>query len=116
MECLGVHLLDDLVGCDAELLDNSFYISQIMVEAARMANATIIHKHFHKFKPQGVTGFLLLSESHISIHTWPELGKAAVDFYSCGDIDARAARDYLVDRLKATNSNTQEIIRGSLNA
>ena len=86
----GMHLLIDLWGC--ENLDDPDFIENALSEAARAAGATILHAHTHHFSPYGgVTGVLVLSESHISIHTWPEKGYAAIDVFMCGACDPREA-------------------------
>lgn len=81
----GVHLLADFHGVAGERLDDVLVIETLLHEAARGAGATPVGGHFHPFGPgRGVTGVLLLQESHISIHTWPEHGFAAVDVFMCG--------------------------------
>lgn len=89
---VGRHLLIDLYGVDAALLGDASAIEQALHTAARAAGATAISATFHRFGAGlGVTGVLLLRESHISIHTWPELGFAAVDMFVCGAADTAAA-------------------------
>ncbi|MEL7489478.1 MAG: adenosylmethionine decarboxylase [Pseudomonadota bacterium] len=86
----GMHLLIDLWGC--ENLDDPAFIERALSEAATAAGATILHAHTHHFSPYGgVTGVLVLSESHISIHTWPEKGYAAIDVFMCGACEPRDA-------------------------
>ena len=81
----GVHLLADLHGVDARRLVSCEALDALLREAALAAGATILHSHLHSFGPQqGVTGVLLLAESHISIHTWPEARFAALDIFMCG--------------------------------
>ncbi|GAB6054234.1 hypothetical protein JCM17960_30540 [Magnetospira thiophila] len=82
----GMHLLVDLWG--AENLDNLALTERALCDAARAAGATILHCHLHHFTPNGgISGVLVLAESHISIHTWPERGFAALDIFMCGDCD-----------------------------
>ena len=81
----GRHLILDLYDCDKQLLDNYDALRELIETALRMSNATILRIIGEKFEPQGVTGLALLAESHISIHTWPESGYAAVDVFTCGD-------------------------------
>jgi S-adenosylmethionine decarboxylase len=86
MKFAGTHLLVDLWG--ARHLDDPAYIDAALCEAALAAGATILHSHFHHFQPNGgVSGVVVLAESHISIHTWPERGFAAVDIFMCGKCD-----------------------------
>ena len=86
MKFAGMHLLVDL--WDAKRLDDPDYIDAALREAATVASATILHSHFHHFEPGGgVSGVVVLAESHISIHTWPERNFAAVDIFMCGACD-----------------------------
>ncbi|MES2743645.1 MAG: adenosylmethionine decarboxylase [Pseudomonadota bacterium] len=81
----GKHVLADLAGIAAHKLVDCGEIEQLLRAAARAAGAHVVHSHFHSFGPgQGVTGMVLLAESHISIHTWPEDGFAAADIFMCG--------------------------------
>jgi S-adenosylmethionine decarboxylase len=85
----------------------------MMQNAARAANATIIETAFHRFQPQGVSGVVVIQESHLSIHTWPETGYAAMDFYTCGDhTDPWAACAYAAEAMGATTMLTTEVKRG----
>ncbi len=81
----GHHLILDLFGVDRKLLDDEEEIMRILKEVSEKCGMRIIKGAYHKFTPQGVTAFYILAESHISIHTWPEYGDAAVDVYYCGD-------------------------------
>ncbi len=82
----GTHLLVDIWG--ASRLDDPQHIDKALCEAAIVAGATILHSHFHHFTPNGgVSGVVVLAESHISIHTWPERNYAAIDLFMCGDCD-----------------------------
>ena len=83
-ETSGRHFILELSGCKAELLTDVTYIEKVLKEAVLQAKATIINSCFYRFKPTGVSGIILLSESHCSIHTWPEERYAAVDIYTCG--------------------------------
>jgi S-adenosylmethionine decarboxylase proenzyme len=110
---LGQHWLVELQGCAPDLLGQVAPIEAVMLEAARKAQATIVTSNFHQFAPQGVSGVVIIQESHLTIHTWPELGYAAVDLFTCGaTIDADAAIAYLQNALGAQHVSTQYIERG----
>ena len=79
------HILFTLKGCPYGLLDDEAHIRNVLANASNLAESTLLNISSHKFEPHGVTAVALLAESHISIHTWPEDGKAAVDVYTCGD-------------------------------
>ncbi|GHA68450.1 hypothetical protein GCM10009007_06480 [Formosimonas limnophila] len=109
----GQHLLLDLYGCDAALLSSLEQLTLLIKNAAHRANATIINSHFHHFGHQlGVTGVLLLKESHMSIHTWPEHGYAAIDIFMCGDAEVDQAKTYLLAAFKPDQHTSQKINRG----
>ena len=113
MRALGRHLLIDLYDGDPEILDDAQAIERLMVEAAEGADATVIHTAFHQFSPKGVSGVVVVQESHLAIHTWPEWGFAAIDIFTCGDQMAPwRACDYLQKALKAARRSTREIDRG----
>ena len=113
MEALGKHLLLDLIDCDAALLDDIEYLREVVTNTARQIGATVIKDSFYQFTPQGVSGVIIIAESHISIHTWPEYKFAAVDVFTCGDvIDPKNAIKPLVEKLKATSSSYVEMKRG----
>ena len=110
----GRHLILDLYNCDQQLLDNYAGLQELMETALQMSNATIIRIIGEKFQPQGVTLLALLAESHCSIHTWPEIGYAAVDLYTCGDTtNAHKAAQFLKKKLKASNTKEQELVRST---
>ena len=82
---LGSHILIEAYDCDPEILDDIEVVEETMVDAALKAGAEVREVAFHKFSPQGVSGVVVISESHLSVHTWPEFGYAAVDVFTCGD-------------------------------
>ena len=82
---VGKHCILELYDCDQDKLDNEVFLRDAITTAAKSAGATLLNLITHRFEPQGVTGLALLAESHISIHTWPESGYAAVDVFTCGD-------------------------------
>ena len=84
-DAVGKHCILELYDCDSSRLDDEAFLRDAITAAARRAGATLLHLITHRFEPQGVTGLALLAESHISIHTWPESGYAAVDVFTCGD-------------------------------
>jgi S-adenosylmethionine decarboxylase proenzyme len=86
-----------------------------MEEAARRCGATIVEKVFHTFNPHGISGVVVIAESHLAIHTWPEYGYAAVDLFTCGDdINPELAFEYLEARLQAGSYTVMEMRRGLL--
>lgn len=111
----GLHLLADLKGVASALLTDPDAIDALLREAAGAAGARILHSHFHAFGPgMGVTGVLLLAESHISIHTWPEHGFAAADIFMCGDARPQLALDLIVQALNPSASVLRTVERGQL--
>jgi S-adenosylmethionine decarboxylase len=108
----GTHLLADLTGCRG--LDDVARVERALREAVAAATATLLDVRLHHFGPgQGVTGVALLAESHISIHTWPEHGYAAVDIFLCGDShDLDAALAALSTRLEASGCEQRRVARG----
>jgi S-adenosylmethionine decarboxylase len=106
------HIIADITSEDPFLLDDAELILEALTLAAKEAHATILKTAYHRFSPHGVTAFLLLSESHISIHTWPELNKAALDIYTCGDhTDPDAGLDIILLKLRASCLSRQTIQR-----
>ena len=113
MDPLGKHLLVEYRRCAPALLDDPDAMEALLREAAAAAGATVLDARLHRFKPQGVSGVLLIAESHVSIHTWPEAGYAAVDFYTCGDCDPLRAHEVLLARLGARSSEVMLVTRGA---
>ncbi len=113
MNALGRHILAELYGCTTEVLNDLQKIEDIMVAAALEAGAEIREVAFHKFSPQGVSGVVVISESHLAIHTWPELGYAAVDIFTCGDtVDPWISCEYIKAKFSAQNMAANEVKRG----
>lgn len=113
LEQLGRHILVEYYNCDTEILKDHKIIEDMMVAAAKKANATVVQSVFHLFNPWGVSGAVVISESHLTIHTWPEFGYAAVDLFTCGDsVNPWVAFDYLCEALKAERSESMEVTRG----
>lgn len=93
---LGIHYILEMYGCESQKLDDLETIEKTLNISANIAGATIISSKFHKFSPQGVSGVIVIAESHLSIHTWPELGYAALDLYTCNlKMDISKTIEYL---------------------
>ncbi len=113
LKALGRHIVCELSGCHPSLLSDINGIAAMMISAAKAARATIMESAFHRFEPQGVSGTVILAESHISIHTWPEKGYAAMDFYTCGDhTDPWLACELAAQSLGASSLLATEFKRG----
>ena len=113
MNALGRHVLAELFGCTFTDLNDVRSVQEAMVSAALEAGAEVREVAFHKFSPQGVSGVVVISESHLAIHTWPELGYAAVDVFTCGDrVDPWEALEHIVKTLEASNYTASEMRRG----
>lgn len=113
METLGRHVIAELWGCKTYLLDNLEMTEKIMVDAAIEAGADIREVTFHKFNPQGISGVVVISESHLTIHTFPEHGYASVDVYTCGEtIDPNVAARAIAEYFQAETIDSIEIPRG----
>jgi len=113
LNALGRHILAEFTGCNARTLNDVKLVEKIMVDAALEAGAEVREVAFHKFSPQGVSGVVVISESHLAIHTWPEFGYAAVDVFTCGDrVDPWDACRYLVDKFEAADVEATEVKRG----
>lgn len=106
------HIIADITSTRPELFDDAEFILETLSLAAKEANAIVLQTSFHKFSPQGVTAILLLAESHISIHTWPEANKAAVDIYTCGShTNPEKGLEVILERLESSPLNYQTISR-----
>lgn len=110
---LGRQLLSELSFCDQQAIDDESLVRQLLIQAATDSGATLLSVHVHRFQPQGVSGVAILAESHLAIHTWPELGYAAVDAFTCGDhVDPRVAITVMEQGLNARCNTTMEMTRG----
>ena len=115
MNALGRHILAEIHGCDANVLNDITGVEEIMVKAALTAGAEVREVAFHKFSPQGVSGVVVISESHLAVHTWPEHGYAAVDVFTCGDtVNPWDACNYIVEQFRAQTFTASETLRGVL--
>lgn len=116
MSALGRHILVEFVGCSSDILNDVDIIENGMVDAAKNAGATVINSTFHHFSPFGVSGVVVIQESHLAIHTWPEYQYAAVDLFTCGDsVDPWISFDHLKKVFHAKNHSAIEMHRGALN-
>lgn len=112
-QILGRHVIVEYYGCNAEILDDLAGLEAHMVAAARRSGATPVTQDFHHFAPQGVSGVVIIMESHLTIHTWPEHRYAAVDYFTCGEkTDPLRAHEYLSQALSATTSHHVMMQRG----
>jgi S-adenosylmethionine decarboxylase proenzyme len=110
---IGRHLIVEYYDCPANILDSLSLIESHLQQAAIASGATIRSVNFHKFSPLGVSGVVIIEESHLTIHTWPDLGYAAVDIFTCGDlIDPWKAHESLKVNLEAAETHVKELIRG----
>lgn len=113
MKALGRHIILELRDCIREWLNDVDYIERVLLEAAKNANASIITYQFRRFQPQGVSGVVIIAESHLSIHTWPEFNYAACDVYTCGEmLKPERAVSYIIEKLGSMNPYVIEIRRG----
>ena len=110
VRCAGVHLIVDLDG--AKRLDDIDHIEATLRRCVEAARATLLHIHLHHFQPNGVSGVAVLAESHISIHTWPDAGYAALDVFMCGSANPDACIPVLREAFSATHVGVNEILRG----
>lgn len=114
MNALGRHVLAEIYGCDFGILNDLKKVQEIMVNAALEAGAEVREFVFHKFSPQGVSGVVVISESHLAIHTWPELGYAAVDVFTCGEkVNPWDACKFLTEQFNAQHVEAKEVERGT---
>lgn len=114
MQTNGRHLLMEYQGCAREILNDAALLKEWMMKAAIASGATVVADVFHSFSPSGASGVLVLQESHLSIHTWPEEGYAAMDFYTCGDCDPFEGHLVLVEGLRPTHFEIMDVTRGAI--
>ena len=115
LKALGRQIILECYDCDPEIINDAQAVEQIMIDAALEAEATVIKSAFHPFFPQGVSGVVVIAESHLTIHTWPELGYAAVDVFTCGDqASPERACEYLLNKFRCNHHTTVEIKRGQM--
>jgi len=115
LNALGKHLLLELNDCDKSILNDIDSLREILLSAADECGATVLGNSFHHFQPQGVSGVVIIAESHISIHTWPEYGFAAADIFTCGTtVKPEKAADVIVERLKPKTHSVVQVLRGTV--
>ncbi len=113
MEALGRQILVEYYDCDESKLNDVSYIENSLIQATKTSRATIISHTFHKFSPYGVSGVVVIAESHVAIHTWPEYNYAAVDIFTCGDtIDPWIIQEELKEYFESKNASSMEMKRG----
>jgi S-adenosylmethionine decarboxylase len=113
MQALGRQILVEFYNCDADVLKNRDVIDAAVNEAVIRSKATVVTSTFHTFSPFGVSGVVVIAESHVAIHTWPEYGYAAVDIFTCGEtIDPWVIHDHLKESFRSQNTSAMEIKRG----
>lgn len=109
----GKHFILDVYGCDYHEIDSATGLEKLMKDAANAAHMEILHVYMHKFQPHGVTGVVVLSTSHISVHTWPEYGYAAFDVFSCSnDAQTRLAVNHIIQNLQHSRKRISDVDRG----
>lgn len=113
MQALGIQILVEFHECDQDVLRDRDLIEKLMVQASVEAKATVVKSTFHEFSPHGVSGVVVIAESHVAIHTWPEYGYAAVDIFTCGEtIQPWVIFKILKEGFKSTHANSMELRRG----
>jgi len=115
LNALGKHLLLELKDCNKEVLNDLNFVKDSLHAAANRCGATVVSEAFYQFAPYGISGVVIIAESHLFIHTWPEYGYAAADIFTCGDsTQPEAAAKLLVERLESKNPYRIELSRGIL--
>jgi S-adenosylmethionine decarboxylase len=105
----------ELKNCNKEVLNDLDFLKVVLLEATQECGATALGESFHKFSPQGVSGVVVIAESHLIIHTWPEYGYAAVDIFTCGNsVKPEKAAELLIEKLGTNNHSIIEMHRGIL--
>jgi len=113
MEALGRQILVEFYDCKESNINDVNYIESSLINATKSSGATIISHNFHKFSPYGVSGVVVIAESHVAIHTWPEYNYAAVDIFTCGDtIDPWIIQENLKEYFESKNVSSMEMKRG----
>jgi S-adenosylmethionine decarboxylase len=115
VQSLGNHLIVELYDCPGEVINDARTVEKALIEAVRVSGAKIVQSVVHEFNPHGISGVVVIEESHFSVHTWPEYGYCALDIFTCGDeIDYYSALQYLKKEFEAKNLSVTEMKRGLL--
>jgi len=109
---VGKHVIVELMKCPADVLNSVERVGTTLLNTAKKLQVTVLHHYFHQFSPQGVSGVIVIAESHVSVHTWPELGYAAVDIFTCGSMDPVDGVPELQKGFKAEKMQVTLIKRG----
>ncbi|ADU31451.1 adenosylmethionine decarboxylase [Evansella cellulosilytica] len=112
MNTMGRHVIAELKDCNLEKLIDMQYMERVFVDAALEAGAEVREVVFHKFAPYGISGVVIISESHLTIHSFPEHKYASIDIYTCGDLDPHVAANYIMGSLEAKSTQSLELSRG----
>ncbi len=113
MNALGKLLLLELKDCNKEVLNDLDFLKRALLMAATESGATVLGESFHQFEPQGVSGVVVIAESHLFIHTWPEYGYAAADIFTCGNsVHPEKAAEILIEKLGPDSHSIIEVPRG----
>lgn len=114
MTGIGRHFLADYYGCSFDELNDATRLREVLLEAVHRSGATILSDRFEIFQPHGVTGVIIVAESHVALHTWPERGFMAVDYFTCSArLDPHVAFEILSRALRPTRLETRQVVRGA---
>ncbi len=110
---MGNHLIVELYDCCPKAINDVLFVESAMKEAVAVSGATMVQSVIHEFNPHGVSGVVVIEESHFTVHTWPEYGYCALDIFTCGtEVDYYSALNYLKEAFKSKNLSVSEIKRG----
>lgn len=115
MQSLGRQLIVELYGCDKTILDDPIRLKHILIDAISRSGATIIQPFFHQFSPHGISGVVVIAESHVAIHTWPEFLYCALDIFTCGyQVKPDLILEHIRTGFTARDVSVMEVKRGTL--
>jgi len=115
VQSLGNQLIVELYDCHEECIADARCVEEVLVKAVEISGAKMVQSVVHEFNPHGISGVVVIEESHFSVHTWPEYGYCALDIFTCGDeIDYRSALQYIKEKFQAQNMSVTEMKRGML--